>query len=117
MILFWYIFPFILLLACSFIITTFSLNERWEIKAADIATPFLLIGLHVLSKDMYKCSIVPYMIISILLLGIAIAIGQAYYFDEIDYKRYFKMFWRLIFLFLFIVYLILIVLNVSYYLS
>lgn len=35
--LFWYIFPVIVLFACNFLVSTFSLTERWKIKAPDLA--------------------------------------------------------------------------------
>ena len=95
--LFWYIFPVIVLFACNFLVSTFSLTERWKIKAPDLAIPFLFIGIHELSKDSYDESIMPYFVISILLLGVAVALFQAYYYGEILYRRYFKMFWRLTF--------------------
>lgn len=115
--LFWYIFPVIVLFACNFLISTFSLTERFKIKAPDISVPFLFIGLNELSKNTYGQSIVPYMIISVLLLGICVALFQAYYYGEILYGRYFKMFWRLIFLLSIILYGLLILLNILHYLS
>jgi hypothetical protein len=114
--LFWYVFPVVVLFACNYIISTFSLTERFKIKAPDISIPFLFIGLNELSKDSYGQSIVPYMIISVLLLGICVAIFQAYYYGEILYGRYFKMFWRIVFLLSLIMYVVLILLNMAHYL-
>ncbi|MGX7244085.1 DUF3397 domain-containing protein [Enterococcus quebecensis] len=115
--LFWYVFPVIVLFACNFIISTFSLTERFKVKAPDISIPFLFIGLNELSKDSYGQSIVPYMVISVLLLGICVAVFQAYYYGEILYGRYFKMFWRLVFLFSLVLYAVLILLNIVHYFS
>ncbi|MDA9472882.1 DUF3397 domain-containing protein [Enterococcus sp. 5H] len=115
--LFWYVFPVIVLFACNFLISTFSLTERFKVKAPDISIPFLFIGLNELSKDSYGQSIVPYMIISVLLLGICVAVFQAYYYGEILYGRYFKMFWRLVFLLSIILYGVLILLNILHYLA
>lgn len=115
--LFWYVFPVIVLFACNFLISTFSLTERFKVKAPDIAIPFLFIGLNELSKDSYGQSIVPYMVISVLLLGICVAVFQAYYYGEILYGRYFKMFWRLVFLLSIILYGVLILLNILHYLA
>ncbi|ALS03126.1 hypothetical protein ATZ33_17610 [Enterococcus silesiacus] len=115
--LFWYVFPVIVLFACNFIISTFSLTERFKVKAPDISIPFLFIGLNELSKDSYGQSIVPYMVISVLLLGICVAVFQAYYYGEILYGRYFKMFWRLVFLFSLVLYGVLILLNIVHYFS
>ncbi|WP_375179194.1 DUF3397 domain-containing protein [Enterococcus rotai] len=115
--LFWYVFPIIVLFACNFIISTFSLTERFKVKAPDISIPFLFIGLNELSKDSYGQSIVPYMVISVLLLGICVAVFQAYYYGEILYGRYFKMFWRLVFLLSLILYGVLVLLNIIHYFS
>ncbi|MGX7149172.1 DUF3397 domain-containing protein [Enterococcus ureasiticus] len=115
--LFWYVFPVIVLFACNFIISTFSLTERFKVKAPDISIPFLFIGLNELSKDSYGQSIVPYMVISVLLLGICVAVFQAYYYGEILYGRYFKMFWRLVFLLSLVLYAVLVLLNIFHYFS
>lgn len=114
--LFWYVFPIIVLFACNFVVSTFSLTERFKIKSTDISVPFLFIGMSVLSKDSYQQSIVPYLTISILLLGISVALFQAYYYGEILYGRYFKMFWRLTFLISMVLYVFLIILNIANYL-
>lgn len=113
--LFWYVFPVIVLFACNYLVSTFSLTERFKIKSTDISVPFLFIGLTELSKDSYHVSILPYLVISILLLGISVAVFQAYYYGEIIYGRYFKMFWRLIFLICMILYILLVVLNIFSY--
>ncbi|MGX7352733.1 hypothetical protein RU97_GL002500 [Enterococcus canis] len=110
--LFWYVFPVIVLFACNFLISTFSLTERFHIRTPDIATPFLLLGLHEVSRDTFAVSIVPYFLITILLVGIGVAVFHAYYYGDLEYRRFFKMFWRLTFLITLIVYLLMIILNI-----
>ncbi len=97
LILFWYIYPVIVLFGCQFLVKLFSLNRRFKIKAPDLAIPFLWGGMHALSRNTATISILPFFFISVLLLGICIAIFQAYYYEEIIYSRYFKMTWRLVF--------------------
>ena len=98
LILFWYIYPVIVLFGCQFLVKLFSLNRRFKIKAPDLAIPFLWGGMHALSRNTATISILLFFFISVLLLGICIAIFQAYYYEEIIYSRYFKMTWRLVFL-------------------
>ena len=112
---FWYIFPIVLLFACNFIVQSLSLAKKYKVKSPDIATPFLLMGIHELSTDAFQVSAVPYVMIMILLLGIAIAVAHAYYYGDIQYKRFFKMFWRVVFLITLLLYILLIILNVSHY--
>ncbi|WP_288551586.1 MULTISPECIES: DUF3397 domain-containing protein [Enterococcus] len=115
-VLFWYIFPLVVFFACRFLVSALSLKERFGLKAPDLAVPFLVIGIHQLSKITFEQSITPYYLISILLLGILLAVFQAYYYEEIQYGRYIKMYWRSIFLFTLIFHVVLIILNIVTYL-
>lgn len=116
MMLVWYVFPVVVLFACNYVISTFSLRERYKIKSPDISVPFLFLGIHELSKNSYGQSIFPYFIISILLLGIGIAVFHAYFYGDIIYSRYFKMFWRLVFLLTMVLYIVLVINNIAGYL-
>ena len=115
-VLFWYIFPAIVLFGCNFLVKLFSLDRRFKIKAPDLAVPFLWGGMHALSRNMATLSFLPFFMISMLLMAICIAVFQAYYYDEIIYSRYLKMTWRLAFLLTIFFYGLLIVLNILTYL-
>lgn len=112
----WYVFPVIVLLAASYLTSALSLQKKWQIKGADLAVPFLWLGLHQISVNSFSVSILPYFVIAVLFLGILLVIFQAYYYGEIAYKRYFKMLWRLIFLFTLLSYLLLIIVDIVHYL-
>lgn len=115
-VLFWYIFPAIVLFGCNFLVKLFSLDRRFKIKAPDLAVPFLWGGMHALSRNILTFSFLPFFMISMLLMAICIAVFQAYYYDEIIYSRYLKMTWRLAFLLTIVFYGLLIVLNILTYL-
>lgn len=108
----WYIFPIIVFLASDYIVTTFKLKQRFNLKTPDITIPFLIVGMHEISKSISTFSILPYFLLTILLLGISVVVFQAYRYREIMYGRFFKMFWRLTFLLSFFVYFILIIVSV-----
>ena len=110
----WYIFPIIVFLASDYIVTTFKLKQRFNLKTPDITIPFLIVGMHEISKSISTFSISPYFLLTILLLGISVVVFQAYRYREIMYGRFFKMFWRLTFLLSFLVYFILIIVSVIY---
>ena len=116
MMLFWYVFPIILFLACNFIIQSLSLTQKYKLKTPDLATLPLLMGIHGLSIDTFGISAVAYFLILVFLIGVAVAIGHARYYGDIQYRRYFKMFWRIVFLVTIILYGSLIILNISHYL-
>ena len=110
-IIFWFISPIIILFASAFVTSLFSLKKRYGIKAPDIAVPFLFIAIHRLSYLVFKESLFPYFLITISLLGICLAFFHAYFYEEIDYSRYVKMYWRSVFLFSMVTQFILIVLS------
>ena len=114
-VLFWYIFP--LVVFCLQIFSFCVVFERtvWT-EGTRLSCAFLVIGIHQLSKNTFEQSITPYYLISILLLGILLAVFQAYYYEEIQYGRYIKMYWRSIFLFTLIFHVVLIILNIVTYL-
>ena len=99
----WYIFPIIVFLASDYIVTTFKLKQRFNLKTPDITIPFLIVGMHEISKSISTFSILPYFLLTILLLGISVVVFQAYRYREIMYGRFFKMFWRLTFLLSFLI--------------
>ena len=108
----WYIFPIIVFLASDYIVTTFKLKQRFNLKTPDITVPFLIVGMHEISKSISTFSILPYFLLSILLLGISVVVFQAYRYREIMYGRFFKMFWRLTFLLSVLVYFISIIASI-----
>lgn len=104
---FWLIYPILLALLGRMILLIPFFKKR-QIKVVDVMVPFLFIGLHYLSVMLYQHSLIPYMLLSMMLMGMIITIGQAYFFQYIDYKKFFKMYWRLIFVFQIISYIVLI---------
>nr|WP_113825247.1 DUF3397 family protein [Enterococcus faecium] len=98
LILFWYIYPVIVLFGCQFLVKLFSLNRRFKIKAPDLAIPFLWGGMHALSRNTGSFSILPFFFFSFLLILVCFVVLCAYFFVVLIYPRYFKMTWRLVFL-------------------
>ncbi|MDT2613703.1 DUF3397 domain-containing protein [Enterococcus dongliensis] len=108
----WYIFPIIVFLGSDYIITIFKLKQRFNLKTPDITVPFLIVGMHEISKSISTFSILPYFLLTILLLGISVVVFQAYRYRDIMYGRFFKMFWRLTFLLAVLIYLVLIIASI-----
>lgn len=108
---FWYVFPLVVIFLMRLLVSLFSLNRRFSIKTPDLAVPFLLFGIHRLSILIFKESLFPYLVITLSLLGIGIAFFQAYFYEEIEFPRFFKMYWRSVFLFALVVHVSLIVLS------
>lgn len=106
---FWYIYPVLIIFACNFLINRLSMRDKYGIRESDIATPFLFIGLYFLSKDVFQISILAYVLIVLLMIAIVLAVFHAKYYGDIRYKRYFKMFWRMTFLMVIFIYLVLII--------
>ena len=109
--LFWYLFPIIALFGAQFIVTFFQLKRKFNLKAPDIATFFLIFGFHQLSLEVLGTTVLAYYFMSIILLAIGLAFVHAYFFDEINYQRFFKMYWRMVFLFTLFIYILLIIVS------
>lgn len=73
LVLFWYIFPAIVIFGCQFLVKIFALTRRFKVKAPDLAVPFLWGGIHALSRNTDTSSFLPFLLITILLMAICIA--------------------------------------------
>lgn len=114
-VLFWLIFPVIALFASNFLTATVGFIKKMGLKTPDLAVLFLFVGLHELAQTVYGHSILPYFMIAVLILGIGVALFHAHYYREIMYGRFFKMFWRLVFLLSMVLYSTLIILTIFRY--
>lgn len=108
----WYIYPIIAIIGAKFIISFFHLNQKYQLKAPDIATPLLMIGLYFFSTAALGRSVIAYYFISIILLGMGLVLIHAYFFDEVHYGRLFKMYWRMTFLLTIFLYGVLLCWNI-----
>lgn len=108
---FWYLFPVISFFAAKVVTSVLSLKKRYAIKALDLTVPLIFYSIHQVSLLTFNESIFPYFLITICLLGIGLAFFQAYFYEEIIYKRYFKMFWRSVFLFSLLTHFIIVLLS------
>ena len=115
-VLFWYIFPAIVLFGCNFLVKLFSLDRRFKLKLLILLSLFCGEACMLYHVIWPLFSFLPFFMISMLLMAICIAVFQAYYYDEIIYSRYLKMTWRLAFLLTIVFYGLLIVLNILTYL-
>ncbi|MEG0267975.1 MAG: DUF3397 domain-containing protein [Carnobacterium sp.] len=87
-------------------------NQQLKIKLADLLVPYLMIGIQILSIQTFEVSIFPYFLILIFSLGIIIAVLIAYKKGEIIYSRFFKTYWRFVFMFSFLTYYLLVGANI-----
>ena len=114
---FWFLFPVLLLFLSSIFVKKTKVNVKYGVKAPDVATPFLLVGIHNLSKSAFDESFLPYTLLIVLLVSMLIAVFQAYQFKEIKYKRYLKMVWRVTFLITLLIYTLLILVSIILFLK
>lgn len=108
---FWSLSPVFILFAAKFVTSIFSLKKRYGVRAPDVAVPFLFLAIHRLSYLTFQESLFPHFIITLCLLGIGLAFFQAYFYEELDYPRYLKMYWRSVFLFSILTQIVLIVVS------
>ncbi|WP_318765909.1 DUF3397 domain-containing protein [Lactiplantibacillus carotarum] len=71
----------------------------------DFWPPFLIVFTHFLTLQTTESSLVPYEVISMMIFGIGLTVLEVVQRGEILYRRFFKLYWRLIDLLTVIVYL------------
>lgn len=103
----WFVSPILLYMGLNFIIHRFSLKKLFKVKLSDFMVPIIFIVDNHISKLLFHESILAYLFISSFILGIGIAVIQAYFYEELNYHVYFKMFWRFLFLLLLVFYFVL----------
>ncbi|MEG0553112.1 MAG: DUF3397 domain-containing protein [Carnobacterium sp.] len=106
-----YLMPIFLLYFFSKGVNRHFKNQQLKIKLADLLVPYLMIGIQILSIQTFEVSIFPYFLILIFSLGIIIAVLIAYKKGEIIYSRFFKTYWRFVFMFSFLTYYLLVGAN------
>ncbi|WP_414839985.1 DUF3397 domain-containing protein [Carnobacterium sp. TMP28] len=87
-------------------------NRQTKIKLVDLMIPYLMVGIQILSIRTFKQSIFLYFLIFLFSLGIIIAILIAYKKGEISYSKFFKTYWRFVFLFSFLMYYFLVAASI-----
>ncbi|MGY3704381.1 hypothetical protein BW731_08775 [Vagococcus martis] len=114
---FWYLFPVIVIIASNLLVKKTHLDKKYGVKAPDIATPFFFVGIHFVSKGTLGDSFLAYVFLMIFFIGMLIAVMLAYQFHEINFKRYFKVLWRMTFLVTLMIYIILILGSIVIFLQ
>ncbi|SEK30263.1 Protein of unknown function [Carnobacterium iners] len=94
-----YIIPILLLYIFGKSINRHFQNQEIRIKLADLMVPYLMMGIQILSIQVFEISIFPYYLIILFSLGMIIAIFLAYKKGEIIYNRFFRTYWRFVFIF------------------
>ncbi|MGB6178223.1 DUF3397 domain-containing protein [Carnobacterium sp.] len=107
-----YIIPILLLYIFSKSINNHFKKQEIRIKLADLMVPYLMMGIQILSIQTFNMSIFPYYLIILFSLGMIIAIFLAYKKGEIIYSRFFKTYWRFVFIFSLFTYYSLVGVNI-----
>lgn len=100
----WFVLPIIILMGLNYVIQRFRLKKYLKVRLVDIMVPILFFIENHIVKLLFNESVWPYLLISALVLGIGVALVQAYFYDEIAYRFYLKMFWRFLFILLVVLY-------------
>ncbi|VDG20777.1 DUF3397 domain-containing protein [Lactiplantibacillus mudanjiangensis] len=84
------------------------LKQHWPagLLVIDVWPPLLIIFTHFLTMQATESSIVPYEMLSLMILGIGITVLEVLQRGEILYGRFFRLYWRTCDLITILVYLI-----------
>lgn len=83
--------------------------------AIDTSTIFFIISVHFILQSIWNKSFLGYIIIFMLIIGCLMVFLHWKIKEEINYKRLFKSFWRVNFLFFFCLYSILMIYGLIHY--
>ena len=107
----WYILPIISFGVIQFFMNKKHLTHQNGLRTPDLVTPILILSVHFTSKNVLNESLLPYFSLMMLLIAMLIAVFHVKYFKVLNYRRYFKMLWRIAFLVISLIYVIVFILQ------
>lgn len=93
-----FLLPIVLFVLCNKKINRHFMKQQLTVKMADLLVPYLIVGIHVISLVTLGVSIFPYFLIFIFSLAIILLLYLAVKKGEILYHKFFKSWWRFVFL-------------------
>ncbi|WP_312095345.1 DUF3397 domain-containing protein [Niallia sp.] len=104
------VFPIFTLFIVFVISKLITKKHRFSIHLAlDISTIFFVLSVHFLIQSIWNTSLLIYIIIFILLIGMIFVIIHWKIKEEMDYKKIFKGIWRVTFMLFFTFYIVLVI--------
>jgi len=104
------VFPIFTLFIVFVISKSLTKKQRFSVHLAlDISTFFFILSVHFLIRSIWNTSLLLYIVIFILLIGMLFVIIHWKWKEEIEYKKVFKGIWRVTFLCFFTLYVVLVI--------
>lgn len=103
------LYPFFTFIALVFIFKFFRLRRltNRKLKIPDVLTLFLILGIHLFSKNITSISILPYYLLIISGLALTLLLLDLFYYKRFTYRRFLKLWWRLTFIITLLIYIVL----------
>lgn len=93
-----FLLPIVLFVLCNKKINRHFMKQQLTVKMADLLVPYLIVGIHIMSSLMLGVSVFPYFLIFVFFLAIVLLVYLAVKKGEILYHKFFKSWWRFVFL-------------------
>ena len=93
-----FLMPILLFLLFNNKINRHFRKQRLTLKLADLLVPYLIVGIHIMSMLTLGITIFPYFLIFIFSLAIILLLYFAVKKGEILYGKFFKSWWRFVFI-------------------
>ncbi|MBM6613497.1 DUF3397 family protein [Desemzia sp. RIT804] len=93
-----FLLPVVLFVFCNKKVNRHFMKQQLTVKMADLLVPYLVVGIHVISSLTLGMSLFPYFLIFIFTLAIILLLYLAVKKGEILYSKFFKSWWRFVFL-------------------
>lgn len=93
-----FVLPFFILIFLKKPIDRHFKKHRSTIRLIDLLVPYLMVGIHIFTLTLNETTWIPYILILTFVIGIALTIYIVYSRRELSYRRFFRVWWRMVFL-------------------
>lgn len=76
-----------------------------SIKSVDLLTPYLILSVHIFSMIAFRFSLFPYFVITVSVIGLSLTCFLIFKKKELYYRKFFRIWWRYVFLIAFLIHL------------
>lgn len=90
-------YPILIFILIALFFSYFKIRKHLPVNVPDVVTVFLIIGLHLFSRQVTQISILPYYLILISSMALVLLLLDLFYYRHFRPKQFVRFFWRVTF--------------------
>ncbi|MCJ1977812.1 DUF3397 family protein [Lactococcus paracarnosus] len=103
------IYPILLFILILLLFKFFKIRQFSSINVPDIVTFFLILGLHLFSRQITHISILPYFLMLMSIIALVLLSLDLFYNRHFEAKHFLHFFWRITFFVTLLLYILMVV--------